>query len=176
MAPSDEGAVSEADWGREPVSGFRSADKMMQRNLSLRPFGPPPSSEGGLGFRSFITPVEPSSEGGLGFRLPPRSRASHQRMASGQTKLPEKRCFSGSFVSNNPVIMPSPEGEGGPAKPGRMRWRRDGFEPAFWEWRYRVHLISQKSEIFDSFPSRGSLFLRRTAPSRAFRSPARPGP
>ena len=37
-APSDEGAVSEADWGREH-----------NHFLSLRPFGPPPSSEGGVG-------------------------------------------------------------------------------------------------------------------------------
>ena len=37
-APSDEGAVSEADWGREH-----------NHFLSLRPFGPPPSSEGGFG-------------------------------------------------------------------------------------------------------------------------------
>ena len=81
---------------------------------------------GRLGVLLSFTPVNPSSEGGLGFRLPPRSRASHQRMASGQTKLPEKRCFSGSFVSNNPVIMPSPEGEGGPAKPG---WMRGGEQP-----------------------------------------------
>ena len=41
----------------------------MQRNLSLRPFGPPPSSEGGLGFRFYATLVKTSSEGGLGFRF-----------------------------------------------------------------------------------------------------------
>ena len=39
-APSDEGAVSEADWGREKT---RNSNVL----LSLRPFGPPPSSEGG---------------------------------------------------------------------------------------------------------------------------------
>ena len=36
--------------------------------LSLRPFGPPPSSEGGLGFCSFATQLNPLSEGGLAFR------------------------------------------------------------------------------------------------------------
>ena len=39
-APSDEGAVSEADWGREKT-------RICNAFLSLRPFGPPPSSEGG---------------------------------------------------------------------------------------------------------------------------------
>ena len=39
-APSDEGAVSEADWGREKM-------RICNIYLSLRPCGPPPSLEGG---------------------------------------------------------------------------------------------------------------------------------
>ena len=50
LAPSDEGAVNEVDWGREPGSVFPQRRKNLAAILSLRPFGPPPSSEGGLRF------------------------------------------------------------------------------------------------------------------------------
>ena len=71
-APSDEGAGSAADWGRESFvfSGniwcFQTVFSPSVKNLR---FLPPPSSEGGLGFRFSATPVETLIRGRLGFPL-----------------------------------------------------------------------------------------------------------
>ena len=46
--PLTRGLAAKLTGGETPVSLSRSAGKMMQRNLSLRPFCPPPSTEGGL--------------------------------------------------------------------------------------------------------------------------------
>ena len=52
QAPSDEGAVSEADWGRENPKAsevYRNTDKTATFSLPQSPSATAPSSEGALG-------------------------------------------------------------------------------------------------------------------------------
>ena len=52
MAPSEEGAVSEADWGRENLKYYEfyvNTDKTVTFSLPQSPLATAPSSEGALG-------------------------------------------------------------------------------------------------------------------------------